>query len=119
MCRDEPSSGGAPPSGPPRGANPAELSVHGTRRSCRGRLAKALENRDRAQTFTFADTVGTGGVFGDRLAHDMALRPAEPFGGAADLRHRRIVQRERDLYHIDAILPYRTDHRLVPGPVSL
>lgn len=66
-----------------------------------------VEDREHGPALGFAQLADAGGVVGDRLAHDGALRLAESLGGSTQRRHRIVVERKRDFHHIATILlPY-------------
>ena len=91
---------------PPRRSNGLNLDVDILGRPRRCRPAYALEHLENAKPFPLAQAIGTRGVVGDRLSHDMALRLPEAVGCASYPANGRLVKRKSHFYHTEAILPY-------------
>jgi hypothetical protein len=89
-----------------RGAHGTNLGRHvGCRTSRDGRDAR-VERIEQPAAFTLAQSPDARGVFLDGLAHHGALGLAQPLGRPPQPRNGLVVERERHLDHIDAILPY-------------
>src|SRR5438132_7530339 len=117
MCRDGSPGAACVPSSalPSRAPDCPELGVHsrgGSRRNCRD---DRVEDLEKARAFLLAELADAVGVVLDGLAHDLTLRLPGARGGPPQPLDRGIVERERDLYHTVAILPYPRDWRSDPN----
>src|SRR5262245_42684301 len=91
---------------PPRLPNRLELGVRHPRRPRWNLRHQPVERLEEPAPLGVAQAAGPRGIFGNRLTDDGALRLAEPARGLAQAGHGLIVERERDLDHSMAILPY-------------
>src|SRR5579872_5638804 len=90
----------------PFGADLSELSCYVGVVATPGSSRHAVQDRQKAPPLRLRETAAACGVFGHGLAHDEALRLAEPFGRRPQRPHGRVVDAERHLGHTDAIIPY-------------
>jgi hypothetical protein len=88
-----------------RDSKSGQLGVHGLGRPGRLRAAQPGQDAQGMEPFTLAQLVAAGGVVGNSLANDVALRLAEAGRRPADLFDGRIVQRKGHADHNEVILP--------------
>src|SRR4051794_34922715 len=86
----------------------AQLGVHLCRGTGRSGGAQTMHDGERLAALGITQPIAACRVLGDRLAHHLALRLAQPRRRPANLRDRFVAERERDPNHTRAILPYAT-----------
>jgi hypothetical protein len=74
------------------GPQPLQLRVNLCRRFRRPDRAKPFQDADELQPLTLAQTIRAQCVVGDGVAHDMALRLAQPRGRPPNLGYRGVVE---------------------------
>lgn len=93
------------PAGTSSGANRLQFGVHIGGWPRRSGVAQPLEDAHQVLPFPITEAIRPGGILGDRVPDDMALRFAQPRGGASSFRNRGVVERERSPCHNEALLP--------------
>ena len=73
-------------------ADGSNLDIDGLRRSRRSPAADPFEGLEQAQTFRFAQSIGTRGVVRHGLSNDVALRLAKAVGGTSNLSHGLLIE---------------------------
>src|SRR5262245_64927648 len=93
--------------GSPRGMDLRDFSVDLCLGACWLHALDTRNHTEQVQPLSLAQLVSPRAVLRDGLAYDLTLRLAQPRRRSPKLLHGRIVERERDLYHTAAILPYQ------------